>query len=328
MKTILVEIAAYRDNELPLTVESCLKAADHPELLRFAIYHQYGPESEHLLKTFKSDGRFRLQQCRWQESGGVGRARRACDDMYQGEDFYLQIDAHTRFEPGWDTRLLMEWQRAAHSRAILTSYPPAYRYDDNDTEVYIASEPNRLVVHDFFMDRIPVFYGKALSPGSTRSLQGAFCAGGFQFGPGQRCIEVPYEPRVVFIGEEVVHSLRLFAADYALFSPLDQPLSHLYIRSQHQKNAYHFWQDFQNDAELKAEYDMLTLRSYRVVESYLAGEAAVSVETVRRFECFAGVDFTSHNVHPHQIHTPTLPVVGPSEDDSWRNYTVKPQKLG
>lgn len=321
MKTILVEIASYRDDELPKTVASLLERAAYPERLRFAIVHQYGPETEHLLDEYMNDKRFRIENSLWREARGVGAARRRTNELYDGEDFYLQIDSHMRAEPDWDVRLEAEWNDLDDEQAILSSYPPAYKYDDEGKEVYIASNPNRLVVHQIHAGFIPIFFGKELP--AQVSARGAFLAGGLQFGPGKVCTEVPYEPRICFIGEEFVHAMRLYSAGYHVYSVRDQVLHHLYIRSKHQKNVHHFWKDFQDDPELAKVYTDMNALSMQTVRSYFAGHESVSPEAIHGFENFAGVDLVSKRVHPTTYDMAELPM---ATDDSWRTEAIEPRQ--
>lgn len=319
MKTILVEIASYRDDELPKTVAGLLARATHPERLRFAIVHQYGPETERLLDEYKGDERFRIVETSWREARGVGAARRRTNELYEGEDFYLQIDSHMRTEQDWDVRLEREWASLDDEWAILSSYPPAYKYDDDGKEVYVASNPNRLVVHQIHAGFIPIFFGKEL-PDETNA-RGAFVAGGLQFGPGRVCEEVLYEPRICFIGEEFVHALRLHAAGYRVYTVRDQVLYHLYIRSKHQKNAHHFWKDFQGDEELASVYTEMNNLSMQTVRSYFAGTESVSPVQIAEFENFTGVDIRNGKVHPETYSMRDLPM---AVDDSWRSGAIDP----
>lgn len=323
MNTILVEIAAYRDDELPKTIASCLANATDPERLRFAIVHQYGPETQDQLAQYHHDDRFTIIERDWREARGVGEARADCDALYAGEDFYLQIDSHMRFISQWDVRLEEQWQLCGDEKAILSSYPPAFRYNDDGSERLILSDPNRLIVHDMFMDKIPTFFGKALPRAVRQPEQAMFAAGGLQFGPGTRCVDVPYERTICFIGEELVHSLRLFAADYTIFAPIDQPIYHLYIRSEHQKNAHHFWKDFLADEALTPVYHAMNQASYDTVDRYFAGEAGIPLATVRLFENFAGVDYDAKAVHPQTSDVPEVPI---ARDDAWRKSAIPPKK--
>lgn len=320
MKTILIEIASYRDDELGETVASLLRQAKYPERLRFAIAQQYGPETAEQLAPYRDDARFRLHEIPWHEACGLGVARRRSDDMYAGEDFYFQIDAHMRAEPEWDARLEQEWTALGDDMAILSSYPPAYKYV-SDTEVeYVPSDPNRLVVNAMYMGFVPTFFGQALRADTSR--RGAFLAGGFQFGPGRVCTEVSYEPDVCFVGDEIIHSLRVFAAGYRVYSVIDQVLWHLYLRSEHQPNARHFWQDFQETTELAAVYEQMNRQSADVMQRYFAGKASVTLYDVQAYENFAGIDLARHLVHAQMYDLIDVPMAC---DDKWRAQAIQPR---
>lgn len=66
----------------------------------------------------------------WQEATGPCKARFLAQQLWDGEDFYLQIDSHMRFVPGWDSKLKHMLQQAEHmstyGKAVISSYPPAY----------------------------------------------------------------------------------------------------------------------------------------------------------------------------------------------------------
>lgn len=320
METIFVEIASYRDDELTKTLESLLEQAAWPERLRFGIVQQYGEETQLQLDAYKNDERFRIVQVPWQQARGVGRARRMSDELYQGEDFYLQIDAHMRAEPRWDERLVAEWRALGDERAILSSYPPAYKYTAPDTVEFVSSDPNRLVVHEIYHEFIPIFFGEAMK--ADTSPRGSFAAGGLQFGPGEICRTVPYESDICFIGEEIVHSMRLWGVGYRVYSVRDQVLWHLYLRSKHQPNARHFWKDFQTDTELAKVYDGMNRLSEQTVRAYFAGERSVSVAQVREFENFAGIDLSTCRVNLAMYALPELPM---AVDNQWRSAAITPR---
>jgi len=326
MTTIFIEIAAYRDGELIKTIRSALTNATAPDRLRFAIVNQAGPETEHLLDEYSDDPRFTIETTSWRDARGVGAARRRTDEMYNGEDFFLQIDSHMRFLQDWDERLIAQWEACNDPSAIISSYPPAYRYDENDKEVFVKSNPNRLVVHEFYLGYIPIFFGKELPGNPSKPVAAAFVAGGLQFGPGRVCEEVAYQPDICFIGEEIVHSLRLFTHGYNIYAPTDQVVSHLYIRSKNQKDVHHFWNDFTQDTALKPIYEQMNRLSYQVVADYLSGvktDGIGATRTLREFENFAGVDFTNNTVHKDTYLVRQLPM---AIDDTWRSEAIAPVK--
>lgn len=326
MPTIFIQIASYRDSELTETLQSCIENAAFADNLRFGVVNQFGAETEHQLDDYIDDPRFSIVQTPWQEARGVGVARRKTNDMYNGEDFYLQIDSHMRFVKDWDVRIVNEWQKCGDKMAILSSYPPAYRYDDTGKEIFVESKPNRLVVHDFYLDKIPTFFGKELPGNPSNPTLAAFASGGLQFGPGEVCQNVPYEPRICFIGEEIVHSLRLFTQGYNIYAPVDQVVSHLYIRSKNQKDSHHFWNDFNSTESLKEIYKDMNDYSYQVVDAYLAGQQTDMTGNARSlsdYENFAGVDFRQHRVHKDTYSVPSLPMANSGDWKSEAITTIK-----
>lgn len=322
MPTILVQIASYRDSELSKTIESCLDKAAQPNNLRFSIVNQYGPETSRQLDHYRHNPNFRIIEIPWREARGVGVARAKTNQQYAGEDYYLQIDSHMRFESDWDLRLLRQWQACQDEQAILSSYPPAYRYDDQGKEYFVESRPNRLVVHDFYLGKIPTFFGKELPGRPDKPSLAGFASGGLQFGPGRVCLEVPYEPRICFIGEEIIHSLRLYTYGYNIYAPTDQVVSHLYIRTKNQKDSHHFWNDFNQDPKLRQVYQDMNQLSYQLCEQYLTGqyqETLGSQRSLAEFENFAGVDFSAQRIHKDSYFMPDLPM---AESAAWKRQAI------
>src|SRR5690606_8638871 len=64
------------------------------------------------------------------ESKGACWARSEARKLWQGEEFTLQIDAHSRFEKGWDEALLEMQAQCASEKAVLTTYAPHYTPPD------------------------------------------------------------------------------------------------------------------------------------------------------------------------------------------------------
>ena len=54
--------------------------------------------------------------------------------LYSGEDYYLQIDAHTLFDTDWDSRLIEIFEQAktkVKNKLVISGSPSAYRYNIN-----------------------------------------------------------------------------------------------------------------------------------------------------------------------------------------------------
>ncbi len=72
-------------------------------------------------------------RCPTVESQGCCWARSRVGRLYDGEAYTLQIDAHTRFAPGWDERFIAMLAEIEADRPLITGYPKAYwRRDGRD----------------------------------------------------------------------------------------------------------------------------------------------------------------------------------------------------
>ena len=58
MSKIFIQIASYRDPQLPITLNDCISKAKYPENLVFCIAWQHGPEET--LEQYINDPRFKI----------------------------------------------------------------------------------------------------------------------------------------------------------------------------------------------------------------------------------------------------------------------------
>jgi hypothetical protein len=217
-KSIFIKIASYRDPELTPTIKDCMGKADRPENLRFGICWQHG-EGETLPEVCKSkSGQFRIVEVPWQESKGLGWARDTCQRLYDGEDYALQLDAHHRFAPGWDTALIDMLHSVDSELPILSSHPPPY---NPETNTLIGNAPAAI-------DKIYFTQWKAIRFSSsvienwenlTVPIRARFMAGGFYFTLGRHCMDYQYDPEMYFEEEEISLTLRSYTMGYDLFHP-------------------------------------------------------------------------------------------------------------
>ncbi|MAR07446.1 MAG: hypothetical protein CL862_10120 [Cyanobium sp. NAT70] len=228
--TIFIQIAAYRDPDLPATLQNLLSKASNPERLSFGICLQLSEQDSDLWGEMAFPAHPKLSVCRYRasESQGACWARHQAQQFYRDEDFVLQIDSHMRAIDDWDQQLLQTWQDCNDEMAVLSVYPNAFHLP---CELNLATLP--VMAADRFDD-----YGILKFQGISRyslpeqqpkqPLPNAFIAGGFLFGPGQIVRNVPYDPGLYFYGEEIAMSARLWTHGFNLFCPNKLLLFHLY----------------------------------------------------------------------------------------------------
>jgi hypothetical protein len=238
---IFISIASYRDVQLFPTVADLLAKAHEPGLLRFGIcwqHDRHDPPS-----PFVDDGRFQVIDVDWRDSRGACWARAEIMKLWRGEQWFLQIDSHCRFEYGWDTKLIRMMGQTGSAKPILSTYANAFTpRESGSNEPEILSGPPQLIALEVFTDEgIPKLKPLPIPDPSThkRPMAARFLAAGFLFAPGSFVEEVPYDPELYFFGEEISMTLRAFTSGYDLFHPNEIVAWHDYVRAY----AIRHWDD-------------------------------------------------------------------------------------
>lgn len=238
---IFIQIAAYRDPECEWTLRDLFAHASHPERIFVGICWQAIPvEDDALLRIDHHVPQIRLMRVDAKESHGACWARHQVQQLWQGEEYVLQIDSHMRFEPAWDEKLIAMHAACPSPKAVLTSYPAAYLPPDQKFESGI----HVLTAHKFDEhDGVMRFMGRAIGPNHSRpSVKGMFISGNFLFGPASMIHDVPYDPYLYFYGEEISLAVRLWTHGYDIYHPNENVLYHYYKKSDDTTNRVH-WSD-------------------------------------------------------------------------------------
>ena len=233
--TIFISIASYRDPELEPTIEDCLAKARHPEQLTFGVCWQHGPE-ETAPRRF-SDAGFRVVDVDWRKSRGACWARAEAMKLWRGEDWFLQLDSHHRFVSDWDVKLIAQAEATGSAKPILTTYPPAYSLTGDPAS--FGDEPTLMVFDGFFEDGLPSLKPMTMprKDWGGKPVASRFLAAGFLFAPGRFVEDVPYDPDLYFIGEEITLAVRAFTRGYEIFSIHPRLLSGTNIRGKAARNT-------------------------------------------------------------------------------------------
>jgi hypothetical protein len=123
---IFVSIASYRDPLLQQTINSLLKTCDNRLLLRVVICEQNSTVDDFSLKDFPTE--VEVIRMPHADARGPCWARYLIQQEYQGEEFYLQIDSHTKFlNKGWDTSLKKMLENLPE-KACLSNYVASFNH--------------------------------------------------------------------------------------------------------------------------------------------------------------------------------------------------------
>lgn len=287
--TIFVSIAAYRDPELVPTIRNCLNRAHYPNDLRFGICLQHAAE-EPAPPDF-ADRRMRVIDVPWQDSRGACWARAEIMKLWDGEDFYLQLDSHHRFVQDWDALLLTHAERSGATKPILSTYVAPFDPAAAELE---AGEPMRMDFDHFTADGIPLFRPRTIAdwPTLRRPPRARFVSGHFLFTLGEFVKDVPYDPELYFHGEEITLAIRAFTHGYELFHPPEHVLWHEYTRSYRTKH----WDDHVRAQGIELEWHERDATSREKVRQFLSAPhvgqfGCGAVRSFAEYEEYAGLSF-------------------------------------
>ena len=295
-KTIFVQIAAYRDAECEPTLRDLFEKAAQPENIIVGLCWQHIPGvDDDLLPLEIRKDQIRLLKIDAKDSHGACWARHQVQQLWQGEDYFLQIDSHMRFEPEWDTKLIAQLALCPSEKAVLTGYPPAYTPPRN----LHKNERHIMMADAFNAEGMMTF--RATPAGENNSVPtpvyGMFCSAGFMFGPGSAIREVPYDPHLYFYGEESTMSVRLWTHGYDIYHPNENVLYHYYRQTGDVTHRTHWGDNTEwyliNQRALARVQHLLTgaptdhPEALREVEKYGLG----SVRSLAEYEAISGINF-------------------------------------
>ena len=310
---IFVSIAAYRDPQLAPTVLDCIAKARFPERLRFGICWQHGDEEA--LPPFAKDEPFRILDVPWQQSRGACWARAEVMKLWQGEDWFLQVDSHCRFAQDWDAILLKSVAETGSENPILSTYATPFTPGDNEI---LEGGPLQIDFQSFSPEGIP-----QLMPVSfprdfrfERPVRARFLSAGFLFAPGRFVEEVPYDPGLYFLGEETAMTVRAYTYGYDLFHPAEVVVWHDYLRLDAKKH----WGDHTESNTVSRPWGELDIDSRLKVQRLLRGEPVGAfglgtVRTLAQYEDYAGLSFKHRKAQQYTIKGEEPP--NPAASASW-----------
>jgi len=320
---IFVQIASYRDPQLIPTIEDMISKAKFPENLRIGICRQYHPDDKFDdLSVYENDERFRVVNVLYNESKGVCWARHQVQQLYQGEEYTLQIDSHMRFEQDWDVEMIdmiKELQKDGYDKPLLTGYVSSFD-PENDPQGRVK-EPWRMSF-DRFIPEGAVFFLPETIPGwkeMTKPVTSRFYSAHFCFTLGEFSKEVQHDPEFYFHGEEISIAARAYTHGYDLFHPHKVLIWHEYTRKGRTKQ----WDD-------DKEWHLKNISSHKKNRQLFGmdGETPINesqygfgtVRTLRDYEQYAGILFSKRGVQKYTLdkNYPPNPYDYSTEDE-WLN---------
>lgn len=231
LRTIFISVASYRDSECTNTVNSIFEQAKYPERIFVGICQQNNkkdPDCSDVKQKYLNN--VRIIRFNETEAKGPTYARYICSKLYHNEDYYMQIDSHTRFVKDYDEILI---GMLPPEKTVLTTYPNDWLTMNKGNDVSILCNPK-------YENEIISFGGLLVSP-PKEPTESAFCTAGFFFTYGVFLQEVPFDGNLdyLFLGEEILFTVRLWTNGWNFLSPNRRICYHFYTRNDQPK----YWEN-------------------------------------------------------------------------------------
>jgi len=321
---IFIQIASYRDPELKKTITSCIENADKPNNLVFGIARQFHPDDKFDdLSEYMTDERFKILNIPYNESKGACWARNQIQQLYNKEQYTMQLDSHMRFAPHWDTEMIAmikQLQKKGYKKPLLTGYVSSFD-PDNDPAARVQ-EPWRMVF-DRFIPEGAVFFLPETIPNwqtLTEPVPARFYSAHYAFTLGKFSKEVQHNPEYYFHGEEISIAARAYTWGYDLFHPHKVLIWHEYTRKGRTKqwDDDKQWVDKNNVSHLtnRKLFGMDGLEQEGHDGKYGFGK----VRSLKDYEKYSGLLFEKRAVQQYTLdkHYPPNPY-NYSNEEEWKS---------
>ena len=307
--SIFISVASYRDDECKDTVFDLFDKAKNPTNIYVGVVQQNKEKGEDCFDKCeecskrKESGHIRVKNFSFMEAKGPTFARYHCSKLWRGEEFYLQIDSHIKFEKNWDETLLNEIKSTGDKKAVIGCYPPTEKQMK-----YIKKDGFKTMISmcgkEFDKEGMPSMQAALIPVGDRKQpVPVHLMSAGLICFPGRMLYEVPYDPFLsyLFFGEELLFSTRLWTAGYNMYAPLKSFCSHHYGREGKPK----YWTDHpeaegcRKHALQRAKYILGVAEKKHVHPDYLIDVEKYGMGKKRTLEQYfkaAGIDMKRRTI--------------------------------
>ncbi|MCV2369340.1 UDP-N-acetylglucosamine-transferase [Roseateles oligotrophus] len=304
--SIFISIASFCDPLLEFTIRSALTQALRPERVFIGVVDQQSAELRlHIPDPYAQQ--LRLVHLHPLEARGPCWARAIAMSLYQGERWFLQVDSHTWFEPGWDERLL-RWGHACQAinpRCLITAYPNPFQMQDGQPVAQLVAK--QVLAHvvktdcAFTADN-PVLYFEAVPVATEQPVLGLHIAAGCLFAPGELVNALPYDPFLYFHGEEQAFALRAWTRGWDIFHVPAVPLYHHYVGPNGSGRAMHWSPELDQQRRVRSGVlsDAANIRLANLLwHGHDLGRYGLGAErSLADYAAFSGIDYSARRIAP------------------------------
>jgi hypothetical protein len=221
-ETIFLAIASYADSQLIPTIKSALEGCTNPERLIIGVHIQDTFENYQELKALNLTN-VKIVYTHKSEAKGMGWARnRIKDELFDHEDYFMQVDSHSRFRKNWDNTLIHQLNSIEEPKVIISTYPNKFYISDTG-EKYLDWDRNTSLKFEKFLNEEPGdnrLRMVSIEPVHHYDVQSIpWCAGGLVFTKSSWLDDVKISDYIISNGEEELQYFQSFLKGYNLRVP-------------------------------------------------------------------------------------------------------------
>lgn len=305
-ETIFIAIASYCDPLLIQTIQSAFDNAQFPNRIIFGIVEQNRPEACLVVSQLKMAGQIRYFSVDTTHARGVCWARALTMSLFQGEDWFLQIDSHMIFEQGWDSSFIAKAKQCATTNPnfVISSYPNSFVIENG--AVVLKPITDKVIAHvvpstSNFKDESLVLMFIGVNVDIDTPLLGFHVGGNCLFAPGNFVNCFPYDSQLYFHGEEQSLAARLFTRGWDIFHVPGLPIYHLYEDAQKPSYRPKHWDQDQNIDRIHP-YTNMYWHSEKRLKDILTGQPGLGIyglgnqRTMQEYTEFSGIDYVNKTI--------------------------------
>lgn len=226
MDKIFISLVGYRDNDLENTVKDIYNKSINKESLYFSLVSHEDEDTE-LNFSFLNSSQYSYTKINYKIATGVCSARHMANSLLSNEyKYFMQTDAHSRIIPEWDIKMIDLYQKCSTkwgSDYLFTKYAHGFLFNW-DLGDYVAEVDygNKLLQKTYAhwdpSDNIWKLDSEDLIDHEFGDEVYTFAAN-CVFGSASAMMKIPYDPYIMFFGEEITLGVRAYINDIKLVSP-------------------------------------------------------------------------------------------------------------
>ena len=261
---IFVSVASYRDTECTNTIDDMFSKAHQPERVFVGLVQQNKSTDPGCVGRPDRESNVRRVDLKHTQARGPCYARYLASCLYRGEEYFFQIDSHTKFDNGWDVDLISMLNELP-SQSVISNYPVSW---DDRSNTSVPKFPTVTKYARYYTFN-PVF-----SDMKTKHEKHLGSSGGMLFMRGEALQKVYFDSELdwVFDGEEFLFSARLYTHGYDFYRPTKNVVYHFFGRENHPK----FWEDMRRELRSSKPIDTVHGRMDNPPDGYFGSERTLT----------------------------------------------------